>query len=183
MASSDQSRYRRGHPRRHVDEPSAQSVLDRRCTGHATACDRYRPRHRSRSILRHVQTDIVGHRTASDGESHRATARSAALSASQPAAAITRCPHMDPVIMPLLRHQQCPSSASLRWRTDPRKRVPRAADSEPTATGPPLSSLPRNVPPCQPALSAAVRKGRAIATQALSRRPNRARRGNTSAQK
>src|SRR5271170_3824868 len=45
-------------------------------------------------FLRYVQTDIVGHRTASDGESDRAIARSAALSASQPAAAITRCPHL-----------------------------------------------------------------------------------------
>src|SRR5277367_3578922 len=48
-----------------------------------------------RQFLGDVQTDIVGHRIASDGESHRATARSAALSASQPAAAITRCPHME----------------------------------------------------------------------------------------
>src|SRR5277367_178159 len=47
-----------------------------------------------RQFLGDVQTDIVGHRIASDGESHRATARSAALSASQPAAAITRCPHL-----------------------------------------------------------------------------------------
>src|SRR5271155_1097435 len=46
-------------------------------------------------FLRYVQANIVGHRTASDGESDRATARSAALSASQPAAAITRCPHMN----------------------------------------------------------------------------------------
>ena len=68
---------------------------DRRYTGHATACDRNRPRHRSPSMLRHVQTDIVGHRTASDGETPGYSARSAALSATQPVAAITRCPHMN----------------------------------------------------------------------------------------
>ena len=47
-----------------------------------------------RQLLRHVQTDMMGHRTASDGEDHRAkNARIAALSEDQPAAAITRCPH------------------------------------------------------------------------------------------
>ena len=38
---------------------------------------------------------LVGHRTASDGETPGYSARSAALSATQPVAAITRCPHMN----------------------------------------------------------------------------------------
>src|SRR5262245_35623990 len=45
-----------------------------------------------RQLLRHVQTNVVGHRTASDGESPESSAR-ITTPVSLPAAAITRCPH------------------------------------------------------------------------------------------